>query len=159
MEQPDQGLLQDNPERGAKPPGLGVDEIIPQKLEGPGRIAARLQNRGMGAGVGLDGRGLAVVGEDPGLAPKSEDKGVGVALVHLAAGFVADVGQDDGAVHHPGQPLEGDVEPAVGEHLVAGFLHHRDALPEKPDAPAMHVLAPPDREQRQRGGGSVMLRG
>ena len=84
---------------------------------------------------------------------------MGVALVHLAAGFVTDVGQDDGAVDHPGQPLEGDVEPAVGEHLVAGFLHHREALPEKPDAPAMHVLPPPDREQRQRGGGGVMLRG
>ena len=90
---------------------------------------------------------------------KSEDKGVGVALVHLAAGFVTDVRQDDGTVDHPGQPLEGDVEPAVGEHLVAGFLHHRDSLPEKPDAPAMHVLPAPDREQRQRGGGSVMLAG
>ena len=84
---------------------------------------------------------------------------MGVALVHLAAGFVTDVRQDDGTVDYPGQPLEGNVEPAVGEHLVAGFLHHREALPEKPDAPAMHVLPAPDREQRQRGGGSVMLAG
>src|SRR5665648_896010 len=98
LEQLIQGLPQDRPERGVTPPGFGVGEIIPQKLEGPGRVAGRLQHRGVRAGVGLDGRGLAVVSKDPGLAPESEDKGVRVALVHLAAGFVADVRQDDGTV-------------------------------------------------------------
>jgi hypothetical protein len=82
-----------------------------------------------------------------------------MTLVHLAAGFVPDMGQNDGTVHHPGQPLEGNVEPAGGKHLVPGFLHHRDSLPEKSNAPAMHVLPAPDREQRQRGGGRVTLRG
>ncbi len=46
-------------------------------------------------------RGLAVVGEDPGLSPNIQGEGVGVTLVHLAAGLVTDVGQDEGAGHHP----------------------------------------------------------
>ncbi len=84
---------------------------------------------------------------------------MGVAVIHHAAGFIPDVGQDDGAVDHPGQPLERNVEPAVGEDLVAGFFHHREALPEKANSPAMHVLTPPDGKQGQRGGGGVMVRG
>ena len=65
---------------------------------------------------------------------------MGVTSSHLAA--VADVGQDDGAGHHPGQALKRAVQLALPEDLFPGFLHHRVILAEEADAPAVYVRPP-----------------
>ncbi len=155
----DQGFLENLQEGDVEAAAGGVGKIIPQKFKGASRIAARLQGRDVAALVRLDGPGLAVVGEDPGLPPEVQGEGVGVALVHLAAGTVADMGQDDGAGHHPGQALEGAVQLAVLKDLISGFLHDREVLAEEADAPAVHVAAPPGGEQGQGGGGAMAMGG
>src|SRR5208337_770777 len=158
-DQASQGFLEYLQESGGGGPGGGLGEPVPQKFKGAGRIAVGLQQWGLAAPIGFNGPGLAVVSEEPGLPPKVQGKGVGVALVHLAAAPVADMGQDDRFGYHPGQALEGVVRSPIPEDRFCGLLHHRLAAAEETDPPAVNVAAAPGGKQGQGTGGAMATGG
>ena len=81
------------------------------------------------------------MGKKPIVAAEFEDKGMGVALIHRAAGLKTDMAEDYPAVHYPSKPLKAVVNPAGYIGPVCRFFHESSIFLEVSYTPAIQVFS------------------
>ena len=129
---------------------------VPDELEDPGGQEP-LPHQGPGAVVAVAGLGLPGKAEKPVVVQEMVGEGLGQGFLLMPGLGAADVGDDDAAADHPGQAPKAVVHQVPLVDALAGFFDVHLPFPEKPDAPAAHVVPGLVGKPRQVVLGRVVL--
>src|SRR5208337_4223759 len=84
--------------------------------------------------------GVAAEAEEPVMVEKLSAPGQDQGFLGLAGLGTADLGDDEAAVHHPGQAQETVVHLVPGVDALRGFFDEHPTLAEEADAPTAEVI-------------------